>query len=383
MKEHKFDKLIKKYQQGRLSDEQKKIVDEWLATLGEKGTSQSLWEEVDIRALEVSLFRKIAESDSKQVVLRRRLYVLIGAAAASIILLLGFWLLSDRSKFSVEKEIVVSADQIFPSEEAVTLSIGGKTIELSSDKEGISLSDSTLVYGDGSRIVENVGQAKRVEWYVLSTPKGRQYQVTLPDGTKVWLNAASTLRYPSRFNDSVREVELDGEAYFSVVKKENAQQDNFKTPFVVKSAHQSIKVLGTQFNVSAYSNTHQMETSLVEGVVEVADNKGNRKVLQPNQQSVIDVKREGMQVKKVDATSVSEWRNNLFVFHGVSLKDIMKEVERWYGVTADIAKWPQERFYGEVQRDMPLSEVLKMVEMSSNLRFKVVTVGEERRLLML
>lgn len=292
MKKNSFDKLIKMYQQGKLSDDKKKLMDDWLNTFQENDTMDSVWKDSEIKALEKSILRKIEKKDSIRIQKLRRIYALCGLVAASIILIIGFWWTNHNAAYKINEGVMISSDQIFPHEDAVILSIGEK-IELASDKGGINFSDSELTYEDGTQILTKSESTKQVEWYELNIPKGKQYQATLPDGTKVWLNAASTLKYPSNFNESVREVELQGEAFFDVVKKQYAKDNNMKTPFIVKSATQSIKVLGTQFNISAYSNTDRIETSLLEGVVEVADNNGNRKVLRPNQQSVIDLKKGG------------------------------------------------------------------------------------------
>nr|WP_262903831.1 FecR family protein [Sphingobacterium bovistauri] len=219
--------------------------------------------------------------------------------------------------------------------------------------------------------------------YQLHIPKGRQFKIELEDGTKVWLNAGAKLSYPSRFNENYREVELEGEAYFEVAKQTltGGDQQIRRKPFFVRSSKQVISVLGTHFNVEANKGEEYSRTSLAEGVVEVIKANRESKTLKPGQQSVVNEK-SAIKIVPVDLEMVLGWKNNLFVFHNSSLREILQEVERWYDIKIEIDTWPTEKFYGEIQRNSPLSEVLKLIEMSSDFRFKVVYDGVERRLLM-
>ena len=186
------------------------------------------------------------------------------------------------------------------------------------------------------------------------------------------------------FSANERRVEITGEAYFEVAKQYHvdAQGKQVRTPFIVASKQQEVEVLGTHFNIKAYENEDATATTLLEGSVAVADKHGRRALLKPGHQARVGQQGHLLKVSPTDVYAILDWKNNLFSFHDCDLKEIMKEVERWYDIDVEIQQWPSDRFYGEIKRDVPLSELLKLIQMSSNLKFKVVSEGSERRLLM-
>lgn len=202
----------------------------------------------------------------------------------------------------------------------------GRTLELSSQKDGIVMGNA-LTYRDGTFLaaadIRGNGDANS-GFSVLSTPVGGQYQVTLADGTKVWLNAASTLKYPVQFSDSSRVVELDGEAYFEVAKVRR------KAPFLVKTQRQVINVLGTTFNVCAYADEPNTKTTLVEGKVSLTSH-GEKLQLLPGEQGVSD-DRNHLTKKEVDVFESVAWKDNLFVFNETELRTAMNQLNRWYNL---------------------------------------------------
>ncbi len=153
----------------------------------------------------------------------------------------------------------------------------------------------------------------------MSTPRGRQFEITLPDGTHVWLNAASSIRYPTVFAGNERNVELDGEAYFEVVK-------NAKQPFVVNARNKAIiEVLGTSFNISAYENEKSLNTTLLDGSVKV-----NGTILKPGQQA--RVTEEVRVIDQTDIDKVMAWQRGFFNSEGATLEEVMQQLERWYDI---------------------------------------------------
>ncbi len=200
----------------------------------------------------------------------------------------------------------------------------------------------------------------------ISTPNGGQFQVVLPDGSKVWLNATSTLKYPSRFSSKERVVELSGEAYFEVNKQ--------NIPFYVQTNTQRIEVLGTQFNVNAYEDGNGVKTTLLEGSVKIRAGSGSDDTidvsLKPGEQaSLIDKK---IKVTKVDASQSVAWKEGLFSFQGADLETVMSEFSRWYGVNVEFeGKLPNTRLWGEVYRDVKASQALKILEYY-DLKFKII-----------
>ncbi len=196
----------------------------------------------------------------------------------------------------------------------------------------------------------------------LSTPRGGQYQVVLPDGTRVWLNAASSLRYPTSFTGNERKVYLEGEAYFEVAK-------NAAKPFHVEAKGVDVEVLGTHFNINAYNDEIYSKTTLLEGSVKVK--KGNiQKLLVPGQQAVSSGS-ELLKVIAVDPEEILAWKNGYFDFKQSNLPEIMRQLSRWYDVDIRYeGAIPNRIFGGEISRSNNASEVLRILELS-NVHFRI------------
>ena len=194
----------------------------------------------------------------------------------------------------------------------------------------------------------------------LSTPRGGQYQIILPDGTKVWLNAASVLRFPNVFTGKQRVVELEGEAYFEVAK-------NTKMPFNVLVNNMKVEVLGTHFNIMAYADESSTNTTLLEGLVRIV--KGNEsKMIVPGEQALVN---GSILVAKVNVQDAIAWKNGLTSFNNADIKSIMRQVERWYNVDVTFkGTFPPRTFTGEISRDANLSELFKILQLS-NINFKI------------
>ncbi|WP_161973427.1 FecR family protein [Arcticibacter tournemirensis] len=221
---------------------------------------------------------------------------------------------------------------------------------------------------------------------VITVPRGGSYRLTLPDGTEVWLNASSSLKFPVSFDKNERLVELKGEAYFEVAYKQKAESGKRKAerlPFVVKSDRQVVEVLGTHFNINAYGDEAAIKTTLLEGRVRVtAGNKQSpkdSKLLRPGEQSELRVAQGVIIVNEVDTEEAVAWKNGMFQFNNSDLKSIMSELERWYDIEVDTKDMPEKRFNGIIPRNVKLSQVLGMMEKTSGLKFKI----EGRRVSML
>jgi ferric-dicitrate binding protein FerR (iron transport regulator) len=204
----------------------------------------------------------------------------------------------------------------------------------------------------------------------IETPKGGKYQIILPDGSKVWLNSVSSLRFPAVFNGKERNVELTGEAFFEVVS-------NKEKPFIVKTNAMSVLVTGTQFNIMAYSDEKYSATTLVEGSVNVS-NKTSNMVLRPGEQVVSN---EGAKLSKniVDVEQNIAWKNGLFQFSNSDMRTVMNQISRWYDVTIEYQGMvPEKHFGGYISRESKLSQVLKILELSG-VKFKI----EEKKIIVL
>ncbi len=259
---------------------------------------------------------------------------------------------------------------IRPGYNQATLTLAnGRTISLDSAQSGIIVSDEDIKYNDGTKIKSPSHHSKFTTYNSLSTPKGGQYQIILSDGTKVWLNAASTLKYPSRFSGDNREVFLEGEGYFEI------KEDNTK-PFKVLSNNQEILVLGTSFNVTAFADEKETKTTLVEGKVQVRSQNLQRKtyhvqLLSPKQQAM--VKGDSLTVSTVDVNKETAWRNGLIAFNDEPLEAIMRKVARWYNVEVTYSPDANRRVQisGSVSRYVNISDVLKRLELTGFAHFAV------------
>lgn len=254
----------------------------------------------------------------------------------------------------------------------ITLS-DGKVIELSENQEGVVLGEE-LTYEDGTLVTQLNNE--KIRYATIETPRGGQYQITLADGTKVWLNADTKLTYPLNFTGTSRIVELAGEAYFEVT---SFSLEGNKIPFLVKTAQQEVTVLGTQFNIKAYADDGDgVQTTLVEGGVQLHF-AGETLLLHPGEQGVSNA--QGLDKRKVDVSQFIAWKNNEFVFEETELKDALKMLSRWYDFDVSFGNdFPTTHLYGSISRTKNLTEVLKIME-SSGLKFKIEHSGDRNKLI--
>lgn len=255
-----------------------------------------------------------------------------------------------------------SVNDVPPGKDRAFLTLeDGTKIELDSLQN-----NSTQAHGfekkNGNEIVFSEASPQNVGYNTLSTPKGGKYKLVLPDGSMVWLNAASTIRFPTAFQGDTREVTLTGEAYFEIAKNE-------KKPFHVKVKDMDVQVLGTHFNIMAYEDEPAINTTLLEGLVKVS--QGNRSnILKPGQLSAID-KNGDMKTSNADIEEIMAWKNDLFVFKEYDFAKIMRQIERWYNVTVVYKhKLPGGQYSGEIGRNNNISQVLNILQ-ASGVSFKI------------
>ncbi|QPH39714.1 FecR family protein [Pedobacter endophyticus] len=309
-----------------------------------------------------------------------------GVAASVIAIFLAAYFLKNDGKTEL-KEVqndVAYKNDIAPGKNAATLILNtqGKTISLSDGNGGLIIKDDKLVYNDGSLIADlppaESGQTanRKSDEQTIITPRGGTYQVTLSDGTKVWLNSDSRLTYSPRLNQqAVRRVKLEGEGYFEVAKDK-------KRPFIVSSKGQEVRVLGTHFNVNSYVDEVSVKTTLLEGSVRVSFRSGEAKahnvILKPNQQSILSS--SDITKKQVNAEAAVAWKTGNFRFENQNIRDIMKQVARWYNVEVVYKdELPGVRLNASVSRNRNISQLLKMMEQTNEVHFKI----EGRRIIVL
>lgn len=240
---------------------------------------------------------------------------------------------------------------IQPGRQGAVLTLAdGRTMVLDSLQQGLVATQhgTNLTLREG-QLVYDAGGAATAGLNSMSVPRGRQFQLVLPDGTKVWLNSASTLRYPTAFTGSERKVSITGEAYFEVAK-------NAAMPFRVDvNGTAAIEVLGTRFNVNAYTDEGSIRTTLLEGSVRV----NGAYVLKPGQQASITGK-EVKIAEQADLEQAVAWKNGLFNFTDAEMHQVMRQLERWYDIEVEFRGNVQPReFQGKMQRSLSLSQVLE------------------------
>lgn len=283
-------------------------------------------------------------------------------AAAAILLVISFGLyFIPRSGSSVRLGLESSRADVQPGTNRATLiSSNGVIHHLSGIKQEIITEKGSIRYKDGT-LVENQVSDQNV---TLSTPKGGHYCVTLSDGTKVWLNAASSLSYPTSFAGKERSVELIGEAYFEV-------HHDAKQPFIVRTNGQQVKVLGTSFNINAYQDEYKTVTTLVNGRVQLSrEGSIETPELHPGEQSVLA--KAGFEVAKVEVSQFVAWKDGQFRFAATPLIEAMRQIERWYDLDIDYTGIPADvKIHASISRNKKLSTVIVALEKITDLKFDV------------
>lgn len=284
---------------------------------------------------------------------------LTAIAAAVALMVLGIWFYTGSPALNPDSEIA-KQNAIKPGKNTATITLpDGSSMQLSDAKTGVVIDASKITYSDGSTLKgETVSPRLLNGMTSITTPRGGTYQVVLPDGTKVFLNAASKLEFPAKFLGGERRVKLSGEAYFVVVH-------DSKMPFKVESAGQIVEDIGTEFNINAYADEHSTKTTLVEGSAKV-----NEVILKPNQQSSLNGTR--IKVENVDTELAIAWKNNQFIFEHDDIRYIMRMISRWYNVEIVYqGELPITTFSGTVSRFADVSEVLRPLESTGQVKFKI------------
>jgi len=320
-----------------------------------------LWESFDSR---------LALDRIKSIAKRRSLFRYVAAAAALFIIFsFSLYFMAYRNAPAANPDMLTSND-ILPAgnHNHATLKFSDhQTIVLDNAQNGIKLSQNSIVYQNGDLVAQGRSDT-RVRWVTLSVPHGSKYSLTLDDGTRIWVNAATELRFPETFSTSgTREVELLGEAYFEVAH-------NAKKPFKVKMDNEWIEVLGTSFNLSNYKSDETTRATLFTGKIALTlpDPLHKKTILSPGQQAVYHKQQNKLDIFNVDGRKELAWKNGDFLFENDHILTIMKQVERWYDIDVVYqGDFKQSYFSGIVSRSQPLSAVLEMLATTEKLKFKI------------
>jgi len=383
----KDTELLYKIAKGSASDLEHQVFNEWLSTLNaseyeevlsdfEKLVEQVADEDVVSSFLWEKIKLKVEDYEQSVEIKKRKAFPWFSVAASLLLIgSLGLYLQSskveDISHLSFEQRL---SNDVLPGKNEAYLELAdGSKIVLDESASAKILEESGVVVKksiDGKLLYDFEGKSKAIsrepEYHTIATPNGGEYQLVLPDGTKVWLNASSRLKFPTVFDEDRRIVELSGEAYFEVIS-------NKAKPFIVQTERERVKVLGTEFNMSAYSNDMTSRTTLLKGRVEVSpkNNSNLVKVLQPGQQSIIHD--DDVQVVQVMTDEAVAWKNGEFMFNRESIESVMRKIARWYDVEI-IYKKPigdDVKIWGTISRFDNISEVLKFIERTKVVHFKV------------
>jgi len=294
------------------------------------------------------------------------------AAAAVLLVFLSVYFIYNSNRKHPALAKIVTQKQRFKNDvppgtdKAILTLADGSTILLDDEDNGtLTTQGSTKVLKFNGKVsYQSAHQSSQeILFNTISTPQGGQYQVVLPDGSAVWLNAASSIRFPTVFQGNERKVEVTGEAYFEITK------DKFK-PFIVSVNNSQIEVLGTHFNVMAYEEEALLKTTLLEGSIKFV-NRNTIKILVPGQQS--QLKKDGVLAvaSGVNTDDVMAWKNGVFHFEGEDIGTVTRQLSRWYDVEVEYSRKVDDLFYAEMPRNTKLSDALKALELTGKVHFEI------------
>ncbi|SHF29725.1 FecR family protein [Pedobacter caeni] len=369
MNEQEAQELIDKYNNGTASPEERAWVDHWYIreASGKMLTQEQDFEHLDKEIWEGTL-KRAGLSEKKA---PSKIWYRITAAAAVLLFIAAgtyFYKTAEQPNALQKAKQYVQDIPAGGNKAVLTLANGEKVVLTDvgagkiAEQAGINISktaDGQLIYSINPSIAEN--ENAPVGYNTIETPKGGQYQVNLPDGTRVWLNASSSLKYPTRFVAKERRVELRGEGYFEVAR-------DLGKPFRLMSNKQEVEVLGTHFNVNAYPDENGIRTTLLEGSVKVKES-GHQAILKPGQQAVL--KGNTIKVDEADTEMATAWKEGYFMFKNASLQTLMRQLSRWYDVEVIYAgDIPPTLFSGKVHRNTSLAQTLELLSFSK-VNFKI------------
>lgn len=323
------------------------------------------------------LYQNIMEEKNSrnfQPILRKMIWPRWAAAAAVLLMLsTSYYFLTaahnEQKNFSGIKQPKM-ADIAPPNTvNAVLILSNGQKIILDSTGNGVLAvqgSVEVVKQADGQIVYRGTNINKETQYNTLSNPRGSKVvNLTLVDGSKVWLNTASSLRYPTAFTGNERKIEITGEAYLEVAHDPSM-------PFIVCKGSTSIKVLGTHFNVNAYDDENSLNVTLLEGSISLRDSSSlQSKVIKPGEQAQVGKNGKIKLANSVDLAEVMAWKNGLFSFKGTDIECIMRQVSKWYDVDVVFEKHVSEKFYAEVSKSTSVSSLLKMLETTKAVRFEI------------
>jgi transmembrane sensor len=365
----RIEELVIRHLEGKLNASEQQELQDWMnrSPDNRKAVESFLDEDLllaNIRHLYQSkdrIWEKVQAALPDERPVRMQGWKRMFVVAAMLVVLVGSaWLfLRDKPVRTITQSTLLPDNDITApqSTKAILTLDDGTTIMLDSAQNGtIATYDQTHIRKTGEGQISYDGNSSNsIHYNVLTNPRGSKLiSLILNDGTRVWLNSESSLKYPTSFNGKERKVEITGEAYFEVTK-------NTSMPFIVSTGNTDIRVLGTHFNVNAYDDESVKKITLLEGVVKISK-ENNVRLLAPGQQALINESGKIDLIKNTDIDEVMAWKNGLFNFKKADMTALMKQVARWYNVEVVYEEIPAGTYSGDISRNTNLSNVLKILE---------------------
>lgn len=363
-------RLICKKRLFKLNESEARLLDDWRQDSEVKGRVFRNLQEISTDDLERRYERADVDErweyfKKKRSGRQKRIMWSVGAAASVCLLMtavLGYWVQrpGEREVLAVETEQ--------PNSVRLVLSTG-ETMNVSAEPEKVmALNEGTKLYVEGHlKYVHDSVPVKELQYNELIVPRGTFFHLVLSDGTKVWLNADSRIKYPVAFGEDKRQVELQGEGYFEVAKEEGR-------PFIVSTDRMDVRVLGTTFDVNTYEDQGKVFVVLKEGLVEVLAEGNESRIITPGQMASLNVfdLGAGIQVEKCDVEAYTAWKQGSYSFRNMPLTEMLKQVSRYYDVTIVYEDGFEEEYYtGDISRDISLESLLSVIENSTSVSFKL------------
>ena len=381
--------LVRQYWERTISDQDLKKLKDYLYTEPEDSLLEAVFldmaekesREWEVRDEGTEIFEVVQQKISREKLQLKRAQIksmTFLRSAAAVFVLVGIALLFSKMDMltwreNVRDEPVRELSMIIPGQSKAKIILAdGKEIELHNLESNASIKMdwySLVKNGNGeiSYVIADQSMLHHNFYNTIVVPKGGEYKLNLPDGSQVWLNASSSLRYPLNFGEHSRRVELKGEAYFDIVKKYSGKKN---LPFVVQSGDQELEVLGTQFNINSY--TSKIKTTLVEGAVQLRLPGGKMRNLSPNQQSIYRTGSGRVDVMKIDPHYTIAWKDGAFAFDNATLEEVLDCLSRWYDVSFDYGTYKKSiRFTGTISRYENIEKLLGLIEITNKVKFKI------------
>lgn len=367
-----FLDILSKYNKGKASKQEVDLLEAYYELFE---VEENILDQMDLsekHLLKQQMLARVLEKNTEIVTTKTKTWYgrswLSAAAVLLILCSVGLLLFKkDRNEIAVVKKSEKTTAVIKPGKNQAILTLSdGSTIGLNEEEKGIVLSKNGLLVtksGDGELKYET-NEELIPTTNTITTPRGGQYQLVLTDGTKVWLNAQSSIKFPTRFAGDTRVVHITGEVYFEVAK-------NKKMPFLVHTNNQKIEVLGTHFNVNTYIDEAAEKTTLIEGSVKVAKVRdgfaemNSAKLLRPGQEALLTSESSLIKVGTADTEAAISWKNGYFKFDKADIQTVMRQISRWYDVDVKyVGNKSSDLFVGKIKRTEEIQGILRILERS-------------------